>query len=314
MTEGTGSEQEQLKATPDCLEQEWLREQSLEKQLAQSVRELEIQKAEMLLEREQLLKELREREQIELALRQKANEWARSNRELEQFASIAAHDLQEPLHTIQVFLDLLQVKHGSSLNEQGQGYLNRVTTAAGRLQQLIEGLLVYSRVEEPNRKGERLSLKEIVEEVLSDLKAQIDHLQATIHVGELPAVYGDAVRIRQLFQNLLSNALKFHKPGVAPVVHVTGMKIQDRRHGGAEKPQWLCQIKIHDEGIGIPSEHLEEIFRMFKRVHGSEKYDGSGIGLAVCQRIVDQCGGAISVCSTVGEGSTFSVTLPASEG
>ena len=294
-------------------EQDLSRQKEIEKQLTQSVRELEIRTAEILADRDQLLKELHEREQKELVLRQKAEEWARSNRDLEQFASLAAHDLQEPLHSIQVFLDLLQVKHGSSLNEQGQGYVDRVTKAASRMQQLIEGMLLYSRVRASDQNAGLLSLKNIVEDILSDFNAQIDELEAEVYVGDLPMVQGDAVMIRQLFQNLLSNALKFHKSGVAPVIHISGMKIQDRRHSGPKTPEWLCQIKIQDEGVGIPAEYLDKIFGMFKRVHQFEEYGGSGIGLAVCQRIVDQCRGAISVCSSVGEGSTFTVTLPASQ-
>jgi len=303
----------QLDETNRRLEQDLLRQQERERQLSQSVRELEIRNLEISAGRDQALTGLDEREQIELFLRQKTDELARSNRDLEQFASLAAHDLQEPLHSIQVFLDLLQAKHGASLNEQGQGYLSRVTKAAGRMQQLIEGLLVYSRIDAPDSKGVSLSLQQMVEEILSDLGAHIEELQAEIHAHDLPMIRGDALQIRQLLQNLIGNALKFHKQGVAPVIHISGMMIQDRRHTGPGKHRWLCQIEIQDQGIGIPAEHLDKIFGMFKRLHRKDEYEGTGMGLAVCQRITDQCDGGISVRSTLGEGTTFTVTLPASQ-
>ena len=293
------------------LEENLLRHGKIEGQLTQAIRELEIRNFEISTGRDQALTELHERERGELALRQKTEELARSNRDLEQFASLAAHDLQEPLHSIQVFLDLLRVKHGSSLNEQGQGYLNRVTKAANRMQQLIEGLLVYSRIDAPDSTGVALSLQEIVEEILADLSVHIEEFQAEIHVGDLPMIQGDALKIRQLLQNLIGNALKFHKHGVAPIIHISGMIIQNRRHSGSGNPGILCKIEIQDQGIGIPTKDLDKIFGMFKRLHRKDEYEGTGIGLAVCQRIAEQCGGGISVCSILGEGSTFTVTLPA---
>jgi len=301
----------QLEDTHRRVKQDLLRQQEVASQLAQSVRELEIRNFELSAGRDQALAELEEWNRTESVLRQKTEELARSNQDLEQFASLAAHDLQEPLHSIQVFVDVLRVKHGLSLNEQAQGYLDRVTKAASRMQQLIEGLLLYSRIDAPGSKGESLSLGQIVQEILSDLGAQIDELQAEIHVGDLPMIHGEAVHMRQLLQNLIGNALKFHKPGVAPVLHITGMMIQDRRHTGPGKSGSLCQIEIHDQGIGIQAEYLDKIFGMFKRLHRKDEYEGTGIGLAVCKRIADQCGGAISVRSTPGEGSTFTVTLQA---
>ena len=301
----------QMEEANQHLEQNLLRQREIESQLTQAIRELEIRNFEISTGRDQALTELHERERGELALRQKTEELARSNRDLEQFASLAAHDLQEPLHSIQVFLDLLRVKHGASLNEQGQGYLSRVTKAASRMQQLIEGLLVYSRIDAPDSNGMSLSLREIVEEILTDLAANIEELQAEIHVGNLPMIHGDPLQIRQLLQNLIGNALKFHKHGVAPIIHISGMMIQNRRHSGSGKQKSLCQIEIQDQGIGISAEHLDRIFGMFKRLHRKDEYEGTGIGLAVCQRIADQCGGGISVRSIFGEGSTFTVTLPA---
>ncbi len=301
----------ELEETNQRLTNDLLQQQAEIHQLAQSSRELERRNLEMATARDQALLELEERNAVESTLRQRTEELTRSNRDLEQFASVAAHDLQEPLHSIQVFSDLLRVRHGDALTNQGQGYLRRVTQAAGRMQQLIEGLLVNSLMDAPVLNADPLSLQKIVQEIFSDLQGHIEELQADIHVGELPVIHGDALRIRQLLQNLIGNALKFHKPGMAPVIQVTAMMIQDRRHTGSGKPGSLCQIEIQDQGIGIPAEHLDKIFGMFKRLHRKDEYEGTGIGLAVCQRIVDKCGGSLSVRSMVGDGSIFTVTLPA---
>jgi len=300
----------QLEKTNRRLEQDLLRRQAVEVQLAQVVRDLEERNLELSVVRDQALNEIHERERIEIILRQKTEELARSNRDLDQFASVAAHDLQEPLHSIQVFLDLLRVKYGSVMDEHGRGYLDRVKKAAGRMQQLIQSLLVYSRVDSQHTAEEPLALRDMVDDILSDLGARIEEFQAVVQVGDLPTIHGNAFQIRQLLQNLLGNALKFHQPGVPPVIHISGTTIQDRRHTGSGKSRLLCQIEIHDQGIGIPAEQLEKIFGMFKRLHRKDEYEGTGIGLAVCKRIVDQCGGAISVRSKLGEGSTFIVTLP----
>ena len=300
----------QLEETNRRLEPDLLPRQALEVQLAQALRNLEERNLELSALQDYALNEIHERERIENILRHKTEELARSNRELEQLASVAAHDLQEPLHSIQVFLDLLRVKYGAALDEHGRGYLDRVKKAAGRMQQLIQSLLVYSKVDSQDTIEEPVPLRDVVDDILSDLGARIEELQAVVQVGELPTVHGHAFRIRQLLQNLLGNALKFHRPGVPPVIHISGAIIQDRRHHSSVKAGLLCQIEIHDQGIGIPSEQLDKIFGMFKRLHRRDEYEGTGIGLAVCQRIVDQCGGAISVRSRLGKGSTFIVTIP----
>ncbi len=225
-----------LEETNRRLEQDLLRRQAVEVQLAQVVRDLEERNLELSAVRDHALNEIHERERIEIILRHKTEELARSNRDLEQFASVAAHDLQEPLHSIQVFLDLLRVKYGSALNNHGLGYVDRVKKAAGRMQQLIQSLLVYSRVDFQHTAEEPLVLRDLVDEILSDLGARIEKLQAVVQLGELPTIYGNAFQIRQLLQNLLGNALKFHQPGVPPVIRITGTIIQDRRHYSFRSP------------------------------------------------------------------------------
>ncbi len=299
-----------MKEDTRYLEQELIRQQEVVNQLTHQVQELEVRNGELSAYRDGALAELQEWSQIETVLRQKTEALARSNHELEQFAALAAHDLQEPLHSIQVFLDLLKVKHSSSLDEQGLDYLDRVIKACGRMEQLIESLLLYSRIDATRSQGAVVSLKQIMKDILSDLEVKIRELQAEIHVGELPMIRGDAVQMRHLFQNLIGNALKFHKYGVAPVLHISSQMIRDRRHSSENKSERLCQIEIEDHGIGIPEKHLNEIFGMFKRLHRRDEFEGTGIGLAVCQRIVSQCAGSLSVRSILGVGSTFIVTLP----
>lgn len=300
-----------LEKTYYGLEEVLGQEQEVVSQLEQTICELETRNLEISASRDKALAELQELNQTQSALRQKTEELARSNDALEQFAALAAHDLQEPLHSIQVFIDLLRVKQGASLNEQGHHYLDRVTLAASRMQQLIEGLLLYSRIDAPDSRCVPLSLETIVQDILTDFGSKIEELQAEIHVDTLPEIHGDVVHMRQLLQNLIGNALKFHKEGVAPVVRISGMIIQNRRQMGAGNSKKLFQITIQDQGIGIPAEFLDKIFGMFKRLHRKNAYEGTGIGLAVCKRIADQYGGAISVRSELGVGSIFTVTLPA---
>ena len=301
----------ELKEANGCVVKSVIQEEEAISELKESIRELESRNLEISACRDQALVELQALNQTEATLRQKTEELARSNEALEQFASLAAHDLQEPLHSIQAFIDLLRVKQGATLNEQGHHYLNRVTLAASRMQQLIEGLLLYSRVNAPDSECVSLSLGKVVQDIQSDFESTVDEFQAEIQVGELPVIQSDAVLLRQLLQNLIGNALKFHKKGVVPVIRISGMIIQDRRQIGIKNSKKLCQISIEDRGIGIPSECLDKIFGMFKRLHRKDEYEGTGIGLAVCKRIADQLGGVISVQSVLGEGSIFTVTLPA---
>ncbi|MGB0909925.1 MAG: ATP-binding protein [Nitrospirales bacterium] len=292
------------------LEHDVLRRQSIESQLAQSVRDLEQRNRELSEARDQALIEVHERERADLALRHKTEELVRSNHELDQFASVAAHDLQEPLHTIQVFSDLLRVKCGQSLPSSGSEFLHRILKASSRMQRLIQDLLVYSRLEHQDRVPEPVALREVVEDILSDFAVRIDEQQARIEVGELPVIESDPTHIRQLLQNLIGNALKFHKPDEPPVIRLSACLMKERRHKDGQHADQLCQLCIEDEGIGMDAQYTDRIFGMFKRLHGRDEFEGTGIGLAVCKKIVDRCGGHITVQSEVGKGSTFLVTLP----
>ncbi len=300
----------ELRETNAKLEQDVLRRQSIETQLAQTVRDLEERNKELSEARDHALIEVHERERAELALRHKTEELVRSNHELDQFASVAAHDLQEPLHTIQVFSDLLRVKCGSEISSTGHEFLERILKASGRMQRLIQDLLIYSRLENQDQQLEPVVLQEIVEDILHDFAIRINEKHATVEVGELPIIESDKTQIRQLLQNLIGNALKFHKPGEHPVVRVSASVMKERRQQEGVHAGQLCQLRIEDEGIGMEEQYTERIFGMFKRLHGRDEFEGTGIGLAVCKKIVDRCGGKITVQSQLGKGSTFLVTLP----
>jgi signal transduction histidine kinase/streptogramin lyase len=226
-----------------------------------------------------------------------------SNRDLEHFAYVASHDLQEPLRKIQAFSDRVAKQYASKLDDQGRDYLQRMNGAAARMQRLIDALLSLSRVTTKKNEVELIDLAALVHEVLGDLEVRIQSTGGKVIVGELPRIEGDPVQIRQLFQNLIGNALKFHKPDESPVVEVYALR---RSPGQAE-------IFIVDNGIGFESKDAERVFLPFHRLHGRTEYEGTGIGLTICQKIVERHHGTIRAESVPGRGSRFVVALPAQE-
>ena len=227
-----------------------------------------------------------------------------SNRELQDFASVASHDLQEPLRKIQAFGDRLVAKVGPALGAEGQDYLYRMRNAAGRMQTLISDLLAFSRVTTQAQPFAPVDLAEIVREVLGDLEATIEQTGGKVDVGPLPQIDADALQMRQLIQNLIGNALKFYKPGVAPVVKLYA-EVSDARDS-----RGTLRLVVEDNGIGFDEKYLDRIFNVFQRLHGRGTYEGTGIGLAVCRKIAERHGGSVTARSTLGVGATFVVTLP----
>ena len=236
------------------------------------------------------------------ALEQRAQELARSNAELEQFASIASHDLKEPLRKVQTFTQQLSVTEADHLSEEGRDYLNRAGAAGERMQALIDDLLKFSRVATQGRPFEQVDLTAVANQAVSDLETVIAESGGSVEVGELPTVAADPLQMRQLVQNLLSNGLKFHREGVPPRVQLSG-RVRGR----------FAEFQVADNGIGFESRYQTRIFRVFERLHGRGAYPGTGIGLALCRKIVDRHGGTITAESTPGEGSTFTVTLPVAQ-
>jgi signal transduction histidine kinase len=233
------------------------------------------------------------------ALLRHAAELARSNAELEQFASIASHDLQEPLRKVQTFAAQLNATESERLSEQGQDFLRRMSDAAGRMRTLIDDLLAFSRVSTKGRPFVDVDLDALVPQVLVDLEIAAKESGARISVGPLPTLRADPVQIRQLMQNLLANALKFRREGEPCEIDVR-----------AEVADGIAELTIADNGLGFDPAFATRIFRAFERLHGASVYPGTGIGLALCRKIVERHGGTISADGREGEGATFTVRLP----
>ncbi|GAB3035606.1 hypothetical protein GCM10025298_26020 [Natronobiforma cellulositropha] len=242
-----------------------------------------------------------ERRRFETRLSETIDRVEASNERLEQFAYVDSHDLQEPLRTISGYLGLLEHGYGDVLGEDGREFVDLAVDGAYRMQEMVSSLLAYSRVETQGDDFERVDLDAVVEYALADLRAQVEETAAEVTLEPLPSVDGDASQLRQLFQNLLSNALEYagEEP---PRVHVSAERAAD---------SWI--VSVRDEGIGIDPDDHERVFDVFQRLHRNDDHPGTGIGLAMCKRIVERHGGEIRVDSTPGDGATFSVTLPASQ-
>ena len=220
--------------------------------------------------------------------------------------------MQEPLRKIQAFGDRLRAKCADQIGEQGRDYLARMQNASERMQVLIQDLLKLSRIASRAQPFARCKLGKVVADVLGDLEVAIEDKHARIEVGELPVIDADPLQMRQLFQNLLTNALKFQKPGEAPVIAIT-CEIALAESGeipGAPRGSELCHISVQDNGIGFEQKFADQIFVVFQRLHTRHEYEGTGIGLAVCRKITDRHGGVIVAKSVDGKGATFIVTLP----
>ena len=253
-----------------------------------------------------------ERKRAEENLKAYAARLNQSNRELQDFAYVASHDLQEPLRKVRAFGDRLKAKYAEVLGEQGRDYLERMEGAATRMQDLIDDLLTLSRVTTQAQPFTPVDLNEVARDVVSDLEARIDQVGGRVEVSGLPTVEADRPQMRQLLQNLIGNALKFHREEEAPVVKVCGGLLQNRKEepNGGPVGDRACQIFVEDNGIGFDEKHLERVFVPFQRLHGRAVYEGTGMGLAICRKVVERHGGNITAKSTPGRGATFIVTLP----
>lgn len=243
--------------------------------------------------------DITELKQTEKKLKQTVEELERSNSELEKFSYIASHDLQEPLRKIQAFGSLLSSRYTDVLDERGQDYLERMQNASKRMKKLINDLLKFSRITTRGQPFVSVDLNEVVEEVMYDLEMQIKKTDGHIEIGQLPTIEVDQTQIRQVFHNLISNALKFHKEDVVPVVKLYSKKIDYEQ----------CQLFVEDNGIGFDEKYIDRIFSIFQRLHSRSEYSGTGVGLALCKKIIERHGGTITARSP-GEGAKFIVTLP----
>lgn len=247
---------------------------------------------------EQTLKDNFQLKEIQAELEDKVELLNRSNQQLEQFAYIASHDLQEPLRKISYYCDYLKTKFGSSLNSSALVYFDNIISATGRMKNLINDILLYSTINKEELLGP-VALNEVMESVLLDLDLAINTSDASITYSKLPSVKGNYSQIKQLFANLISNSIKYIEPGVRPVILVSAAIT-----GNA------VLLSVKDNGIGFEMHFLDRMFSLFQRLHTKDKYGGTGIGLAICKKIVDFHNGTITAISTPGNGATFIVSLP----
>ena len=244
-------------------------------------------------------------------LESQARRLRESNRDLQDFAYVASHDLQEPLRKILAFSDRIETRYADALDETGRDYFGRMRSATVRMQTLIDDLLVFSRVQTRGNTRQVADLDEVVSGVVADLEVAIDRARAEVVVAELPTIEADPSQMRQLFQNLIANALKFHRPEEAPRIAVGARVVPADADGGGEGE--VCIITVADNGIGFAPEYAEQIFTVFQRLHGRGEYEGSGVGLAVCRRIAERHSGSISAHGVPGCGATFTVRLPVAQ-
>jgi len=247
-----------------------------------------------------LKREIGKRRRVEKELIRLTASLQQSNAELEQFAYVASHDLKEPLMLITAFAERLHLRYGATLDQRGRDYLSRIVKAAGQLKDLVEALLQLSRVSTSRRPFERLELNRLVKEVLDDLGESIRSTGARVEVTDLPDLIGDRVQIRQLFQNLIANALKYRRRDSTPEIKLSSRLLQDG----------TCEITVTDNGIGLQEQDQERIFEPFVRLTGSENSEGSGMGLTTCRKIVTRHGGKIKAVSRPGQGAIFVIRLP----
>lgn len=231
---------------------------------------------------------------------------ARSNRELEAFASIASHDLQEPLRKIEAFGDRLKTKFGDQLGADGSLYIDRMRSSVTRMRALINDLLDYSRVTTKAKPFGPVDLAVVLQEVVSDLEVRIEDVDGEVTFDHLPTIDADRTQMRQLFQNLIANAMKFHRPDERPCVEIRADIIERGKNLNPRR----CRIDVIDNGIGFDMKYADRVFGIFQRLHTRSEYEGTGVGLATCRKIAERHQGEISVQSQLGQGTTFSIEVP----
>jgi light-regulated signal transduction histidine kinase (bacteriophytochrome) len=246
------------------------------------------------------VQDITERKKAEAEAKKQAEELQRSNADLEQFAYVASHDLREPLRTVSNYVSLLERRYAAKLDDDAREFIAYARDGAKRMNNLILSLLEYSRIGRSGQPSAKLQLNEVVEQACASLQKSIDETGAIIEVSELPQVTGCAEELQRMFENLIGNAIKYRKPDSQ-----LGIKISAERDGS----YWA--VKVADNGIGIDPEYFKRIFEIFKRLHRETEYEGTGIGLASCKKIVEQHGGRIWVESQPDNGSVFIFTLPA---
>ena len=245
-----------------------------------------------------VMSDVSERKEVEKELARRADDLVRSNKELEQFAFVASHDLKEPLRKIAGYAELIQARYHAKLDEKGERFLTYLQDGVKRMDAIIGDLLTYSRAGRGGDVREAVDMSDLVSEVLEDLEKALDDVHANVNIKDLPPIYANRTQIRQVIQNLVANAIKFHGEA-KPEITI-----------GAERMGEFWRFFVKDNGIGMEAQYFERVFEIFQRLHTRTEYPGTGIGLAICKKIVEQHGGRIWVESAIGAGSTFHFTLP----
>ncbi|HKC68004.1 MAG TPA: response regulator [Bacteroidia bacterium] len=282
-------------------------------------------KTHLLLEQEQKLKAINKSLELEvkdrIASESKVNELNKqllknieqlesTNKELDQFAFIASHDLQEPLRKIRTFSDRIATKYGNKLDDDGKLFIEKMQASCERMQNLINDILAFSKISGEKNSLVYSDINKILEDVLADMDMQIQEKNAKIIIDPLPQLFVYPALIKPLFINIISNALKYSKKDIAPVIRIT---TKDETHESSPDNisiKKYCRINIEDNGIGFEQKYAEQIFKMFKRLHGNAEYAGTGIGLAICKKIVEEHHGYISAKSSIGKGAVFTISFP----
>ncbi len=253
----------------------------------------------------------RERDRAEESMRSYAANLERSNRDLQDFANITSHDLQEPLRKIQTFGEMLQLRYTDQLDERGKDYLERMQSAAQRMQTLIRELLGYSRINTKGLPFQKVDLSDVARNVMTDLDYLIEKTGARIEIGKLPVVEADPIQMQQLLQNLISNSIKFRKEDIPLVIKISSTSYKPEHVDSSKsiKPAYY-EINFTDNGIGFDENYAERIFQPFQRLHARDKFDGTGMGLTICRKIVERHAGSITATGAPGVGATFIIKLP----
>jgi len=259
-----------------------------------------------------ITKDITRLKDYEKILQQKIEELDRSNKELEEFAYIASHDLQEPLRKITAFSERLEEKAYNEIGQEGQLYLKRILASTQNMRSLIDNLLEFSRTSRPTDSLEKIDLNMILKEVLTDLELKMEETNAVIEGSPMPTITSYPSQMKQLFTNLLSNAIKFRNPAETPIIKISVENLSDKEKNvhSLFRDTRYYKITIKDSGIGFDQEYSSKIFQIFQRLHGKAEYPGSGIGLAICKKIVDNHNGIIYAESVPGNGAAFIIVLP----
>lgn len=248
--------------------------------------------------------DIRELKAAQLIIERQNRGLARSVKELEQFAFIASHDLREPLRKVMNYAELMQEDYGTSIGDDGRTILKSMAAAVQRMERLLDSLLNYSRITTRAQPFESVALNDVIADVLEDLSLSIAETSASVEVGKLPHVLGDRNQLRQLFQNLISNSIKYHRENVAPLIRLQ----KNNKPAPNDDPHYIA-ITVRDNGIGFDNQYNELIFDVFKRLHGRDKYQGTGMGLAICRKIVERHEGFITASGEANAGAEFCIWL-----